>query len=433
MTHLTWPNLMPVALRIRVANAVLASKIPLEVFHTDPEAAKVFDRFHSLSHSLAFDLELKHRSEDEADEEGAALDKYYARVGEALRQAGRSAAKSSKLAEQALNIIANGCNHLACGQCNGEAPCRWTKASGSADQKVLSSRGHCIAYVRDTFDWATAQVEARYAEHGVGRKRDSVSLTTGHIKSRDATVKLGSTANTTQNSSAGDVRAVFVGFHPRTVWIPDLLTLPYLLMHECVAHAWCGIDILGKGCEQSKPFHEGWMDCAAFEILEQALSVAGKPDHLEQNSAAMLQQTSDVRLIRFYPYGANFLGPGYKESWKWRKGFLAFDSMTWLFARVLVEIAEDDNEEWVVRAPTSEEFKLARQRVTNLSLQINASDLTHSEREQFVSNVVRFYGKREEADRAAVIDQRIDDLPVIAEYLRTGDHKQFVGRIRTLK
>ena len=134
MSHVTWPKLLPLALRLRGAEAILASGTPLEQFEADDPARALLDIWQFAAAGQLGVAGRERRSDAEADAEGPAIDAYFGRVGAQFRQQGPALAGRSALAGQLFQLLADAHDQPACIACCERpepqpplVPCRWTR------------------------------------------------------------------------------------------------------------------------------------------------------------------------------------------------------------------------------------------------------------------------------------------------------------------
>lgn len=79
----------------------------------------------------------------------------------------------------------------------------------------------------------------------------------------------------TQFHGRGNISSIELGLTPRVFDVATFTATPYILFHECIAHAFFSISpaCAGRtGVGDSDEFSEGWMDLVAFKVAEEVLS-----------------------------------------------------------------------------------------------------------------------------------------------------------------
>src|SRR5262249_34234523 len=91
------------------------------------------------------------------------------------------------------------------------------------------------------------------------------------------------------------------------------MAFPYVMFHECIAHAFHGIYPQNQERKSSKPsdrFSEGWMDWVSYKIIEEILSSYGPAAELRGEIAF-----PNERLLRAQNFHQSRIDPRlYKES-----------------------------------------------------------------------------------------------------------------------
>jgi hypothetical protein len=361
-----------------------------------------------------------YRSESDASFEGPALDAYYARVSTALAQQAKPAASRSALAGDLLNAMVRACQAPVCPSCSGSAKhwCRWTQSSGLADAQHMAANGLCVRGITEIFNWAKEVAEEAYL-NACGKTHIALSLSTAHGQ-RNTHLELAIDAITHESSrGVGGSRVVTVIFDPKTFWVLDYLSLPYVLLHECVAHAYCGVNISEEEAERSKNFHDGWMDCVVAGLLDRSINTAGhSTGPVADFPTEVWKQMDTVRRIRF-----NASRPSRPlDVSKWLEGERAFRTLWQLFALAFGEDCED----WTRASRES------RDAVIELSLQINGSKMAHGTRHRFVQAILKGFARTVPAHRSAALLENIQVLDSIRRYSVDHDSGLFVRKITSL-
>jgi hypothetical protein len=380
----------------------------------------VLDEFDTVAHSRVAAAGRAYRSEADASAEGPAIDAYYERVLTTLSQQVQPAASQSAMAKDVLGAIARACERPVCPTCSGskETWCRWTESTGSDDAKRMTAGGLCIRTITGLFEWAHQLASQAYAR-ACGKTRATPLLCTAYGQ-RNSQLELAIDAVTAESSrNARGRRVVTIILEPKTFWVLDYLSLPYVLMHECVAHAYCGVNVTDEEAELSKSFHEGWMDCVAAGLLEQSLNVAQDTGSVIEFPTEVWKQTDIVRRTRF-----NASRPSRPaDVSKWIEGERAFHTLWHLFALAFGEECED----WTRASRES------RDALIKLSLQINGSTITHEARQRFVQAILRSFARIVPAQRRSALLSNIQVLDIISNYSTDHDSAKFVRQIADLR
>lgn len=192
------------------------------------------------------------------------------------------------------------------------------------------------------------------------------------------------------------------------VW--EFLSLPYVFMHECVAHVHCGIPIVdGWESTQSEPFHEGWMDEVAARILRRFLQDPASQAHLPASAYEIERQTSQVRHAR---HNAK-VNP---EAAAWDAGSLGFLTLVRLWHLSNVE-------------ESASQVGWAEDQVISFSLRLNASTVSHEQRATFVTRLNRLYSFYRDDMFLKAVEAAPDILNIITRYSKTERVGDFVRSV----
>lgn len=427
MSHVVWPNLLPLTLRLHASEAILGTGYPLEAFESDEFARPVLETLLDVARGEIGAIGREQRSDEDVEAEGPAIDAYFARVGSNLSHKTAQLAGKSKLADVLLGAFGEVLNRKVCQECcrrpepqGALAPCRWTKLSEAADRSAMAERGFCLNYIRTAFDFALEATAKAYEDACGEPLQTKVVLKTSLTMDRNAELELAANAWTTEDED--DLlhkRFVTVSFHVESTWMDDLLALPYLALHECLAHGYCGVNIQDSEAERSKPFHEGWMDCVASYVLQQSLqSGSGRFSSIGD---AILRQTAVVRGLRFNR-AERPARP--RDVWHWIQGEQALHTFERLFVRALTRSK---------RFGAMAVEGIAREQVVAFSLAINASDVSHAERARFCIAVNSKYTRIGLESTKAAVEERPQVIDFIDEFLATFDSRKLFAKVIAIR
>ncbi len=422
MSHVAWPRVLPLALRLHVAQAILASEATLEQYEADPAAQALLDTWALAAGGQLGTAGRERRSDDEANAEGPAIDAYFDRVGAQLQQQAVVLAQRSTLAGQLFEVLQQAHGRQTCIDCCTRpapqqplAPCRWTRSSGAADAKAMDDRGGCIVAVRDVFRFAAEVACQAYEEACGAALKTRLNLHTGHGP-RNGELDLAVNAETTEHPNDElHTRNVRFVFHVDSVFIDDLHAMAYIALHECVAHGYCGVNITEPEAAVSVPFHEGWMDAAAAYVL--STSISCQCDGYALQYANGFQR--GMAQARTQRYNRNNAGRS-KDIVRWTTGRQAYEAFERLARAAFEHHRRHAADEWGWRA---------RELVAGFSLALNASDVGHLDRAALCAAVNRYYGAEEEPRAARQRAARPQVLDFIDEYADSGDFRCLVARI----
>jgi hypothetical protein len=426
MSHVAWPKLLPLALRLRAAEAILESGTPLEQFEAEGPARALLDTWQHATTGQLASAGRERRSDEEADAEGPAIDAYLGRVGTQLRQQGAALAGRSVLAGQLFQVLLDAHDDLTCIACCERPapqppllPCRWTRSSGASDNKSMDERGGCIRAVREIFKFA-AEASGQAYEQACGAALETqLHMHTGH-GARNGELNLAINAETTPHpDDEMRTRNVRFVFDVETVSVDDLHAMAYIAVHECVAHGFCGVDITAPEATISVPFHEGWMDCVAAFVLGLAVS-PGCVGYARQFANGFQRGMVSARAVRY-----SRSNPGHaKDLARWSCGRQAYEAFERL-ARIALERSTPDrgiDPGW-----------RARELVAQFSLAVNASNISHEERSTLCTTVNRFYGAEEDSRAVAQIARRPQVIDFIEAFSMSLDFRTLFHAVSTIR
>ena len=423
MNQISWPNLMPVALRLHVMERCLLSSFDLNVCR-DESAKMVRDAFYEATQHFTPDPRRKLRTDIEAQGDSAAIEGYFRRVGADFLAKVRPLVGESNDADNLIDLVTEVCRIRACEICCKEAHCRWTIDSLVADLDRVASHGYCIRPVKVAFEWAAKAAMLEYRK-SVGRLEvPAPFLETDWTSDHNELLELAIDAATFESSGQGRGRAVCMSFHPESLRQGDYLSMAYLFAHECIAHAWCGLEIVEDESTGSQDFHDGWMDNVTACVLEEhlwreaTLSPENQVEQIARINSRIWTQTKAVRGLRFNAE-REVASPDVED---WIVGGLAMDELRALFALQMDPQNYDPQPSWDQDAE-------ALSAVIRLSLQVNSSTIGHDDRAKLVSAIWKTFVRTDEKARAQARFENRQIFDFIEQYLITGDFRLFVAQV----
>lgn len=399
-----------------MSERILQSGHSLESFQEDASAAALLKQLRSELASKLLSVDRKHRTNDDAASEGPALDAYFSRIEEALPSYGPALAKNSDVATRLLALVQEVASSRPCTTCATPAvdqTCRWTKLSEVSDHSILSSRGHCIRDIKSLFAYAGDVARSAYESCDV-KLRHSVSLSTGHDS---ACGEFGTALDAQTLESGMNRRAISVSFNVEKLLFSDYLSLFYILSHEYIAHAFCGVSVDDFEAVKSGSFHEGWMDCVAASVL---LGHFGQPASSSAHAHARYGADFRLHMERVRSIRFDFSRPSAPEdALQWIRGSEAYHTLLFLFEFICKE--------------QSLLASVAVQKLNSFSLKINASDVSHASRCELVRTINTNFSRRHDEARWGAILRNPVVLAHVEEYFARGDAKQFFERLVTTR
>ena len=276
MSHLAWPHLLTVAAWQRTMRAVLDTGHALEVYSDDPPAKVIWDQFQVDLPAQRLDLGRAVRAHAEAIQEGPAVDAYFGRLSTALAPLGNYATKSSH-ASTLFGALRGVITSQPCATCSARRAlsqggpahvCLWTATSQAIDQATLLDEGTCIDSINELFQWAVDLSMESYRNATGLAPAQKLEFSTA-LGSRNQALGI-SVDGFTRERNPTKLRSIVTVLDVNTLGFDDFLSLPYLLVHECLVHGFCGLNVEEKAAVSSRSFHDGWMDCVAAYVLQHA-------------------------------------------------------------------------------------------------------------------------------------------------------------------
>ena len=417
MAHVAWPHLLPLAARLRGALAALDHGAPTVLLNN--QARRVAKRFDQLSFHDGLDLNLEFRDED--DSETSPLDAFLNELHQGLLayNDARAPAAVKKLLLGYRGVFGSG----ICAQCaqrRGQSTgCRWTEASQDGDQQALA-QGDCIELVQELFKLSNRIAHDAYAASLGASPPQTVSFSTGFRKVKDSHLNLSIHGEVTEARGSVLLRQVHAGFYVEGFGIHDYLSLLPVLFHECFVHAYCGVNVVGGKANVSKPFHDGWMDCIATWVLIDKLRSAtplAVPLRVHRHRDAFSKQAVELRQKR---YSQELLDSA-PDAEDWGYGAEALGALEWLARKVLEARGE---------VPIEPTLRLL---LVNLSVALNVSNISHSDRASLVEVLFTRYAQGSDEERGMALSESPQVLDYIDGYVDSRDVSRFVKQVVAIR
>jgi hypothetical protein len=153
---------------------------------------------------------------------------------------------------------------------------------GAHDHHLVAQGGLCIEPLKQMFSLALDVAKIYYERYtGLKPQYPSVVFST-HFKTdpkklHDFPVALHATGRT-QYLQCGSQVQVQLMLAPRAFDLATFAAIPYVMFHECVAHAFTGLypaPPASLECSAQDQFGEGWMDFVTLKIMQEVFSGQG--------------------------------------------------------------------------------------------------------------------------------------------------------------
>ncbi len=345
----------------------------------------------------------------------APLDLYYDRTGTEVDMHNRRGDLSA-LGRQTLEALVAFCQRGVCKSCAAtKGPnahiCQWQQFTEEDDAQALAERGECLGAVRRIAEFC-AQLAAREYARCSGTSQN-LAWSTGFTTMWSSHTKLAIQGATQEGIDVTDEKApdshgrtIHVSFNVDKFWVTDFLTLPYIIAHEYIAHGYCGVDVAGHDADWGKSFHDGWMDCVAFALANNALASTTISDPLYSIARYHSEFIRQAEIAKTMRYDDN-AHDAPAEAVHWASGARALESFTLLVKHAL----------WEADLCDPKDNARIQREALSISLALNASRLTHRQRGVWVDTINRKYSRNTDEARIEAVVQDEAAINVLATYL----------------
>ena len=219
---------------------------------------------------------------------GAELDQYFLELAQMLRPRFSAGAPNTWAGRLGTGILQR-LQSPPCATCRARSPCTSAEDDALENDARIANGGQCLRMVHELFGFAIKLTERIYRKQS--GKYPAVLLGTSTLEEPNQNSGMALSARTREGGRQnGANRIVDILFCVDRFTFGDYRHLLYALVHECVAHAHCGIRLDSPDAAASETFHEGWMDYVAFATVARALETSD-PDL----PAIVLQDSIDFR------------------------------------------------------------------------------------------------------------------------------------------
>lgn len=404
-SHLVWPALPTVALKLWAARDLQGCGRPLSKALGTTAVQNLFGHAN---------ISGPHRKNARwapaplAGEVAAPLEAYFSRVARAYEADSKAAGEDVSDVSLAPGSLLNACQRRLCESCAeraGRLPCAWQASSEGQDLENLRSEPMCLSPLRAIYDFCRLISEQAYRDLAGVRPVNDVCI---HFQTSRARSKNDQTGLAV-GGSVGDLQAghryVRLSFEPEEFGLGDYLSLPYVLVHEFVAHGHCGVALKGTGYGDSRSFHDGWMDRVALKVLQWFIVASNDGSVVPRYPTEFLERALSAHGTRRDSFAKNSTD----EAEQYADGFRAMTIFAELTATALAA-ASDGTHEY-------SEGEVDRV-VLIASLRLNASLADHMDRRDLVMALLANFDLMDEKlRREAYLGPRgVRALGVVAQY-----------------
>jgi len=179
---------------------------------------------------------------------------------------------NTALKQVLLDNLRTEITRIRCEQCS---PSKICNGHDELDTEIVENNGQCIIYFRALYDIALRSTIEAYKKYATlfSDPLPKVIFSTGftNAKPHDAPVECYVSGTTTYIEENAPYTRVKLICQPQKFCRNCFFTVPYVLFHECIAHAFRAAkptaDKRGYS-EPDDPFDEGWMDFCAYLVFE---------------------------------------------------------------------------------------------------------------------------------------------------------------------
>jgi hypothetical protein len=203
-------------------------------------------------------------------------------------------ARLIRLSDDLAQVSCRKCARSEAGICKGDP---------AHDQLTVSTRGHCIAKLRDLVRCVDEQARRIYAEAADQMPTVDLSTATTHEDKENGLFRqfnIGAQCEVQSDSKLTSIVTLIIK-ESHFDW-NVLCLLPYIVAHEVVCHAFQDLHS-GKraGADEKCVWSEGWMDRFAYVLTLHWLDKARFPSWLMVDPVKVADQTNHVHLWRYAP------------------------------------------------------------------------------------------------------------------------------------
>jgi hypothetical protein len=194
------------------------------------------------------------------------------------------------------------------------------------------------------------------------------------------------------------------------------MAIPYILFHECIAHAFHGIipsPLARKPSEPEDGFAEGWMDFVAFKIMEELMQRKGPARHLASKVKFTDEHHHRSYKLYFSRVDLNIKHPYKPSKYAIHRKF-GHNAASKIY-RVLERLPESYKHSWKVFLQMSFDLNMLQ-------------SFEPAQRQQFIA-LINNLVKPGEIDTP----RHCEIVPIIRKYLKDYDPMTFVEEILGLK
>lgn len=419
--NVAWPYLPELASRLHISQAIAGLDFPISRFIRDHESNSVLAAIPAVIAGQRPADEIYRTKQLNEPEGYAPISSHFSEISATLnRREGHRADKSEK-AKQILETVLKSLDYEPCHSCcqpHSLPVCQWTESTAERDLLALRDRGRCVAPATEMFRFALGIAVDAYEPFVIaGAPLISQHMYIGRLTQRSSDLDA-SVAGWTRQHRIGEITESIVGAR---IWeqeftVTDFMVLLYVMVHECVAHAYCGVQVDDTESTASIAFQEGWMDEVAALLLEDVLT--SDVESLQGSGRAryglqFLNEMAKARSSRLKLLRPN----SSKDASIWIEGIEAFRALLMAFEAILQ------------RDQRGNSFNLARANAVDLSLKINISSITHAQRGHFVSKICETFApdcvslQRQAREQNPHLDKAIQN------YLKHGDANEFLHQV----
>lgn len=419
--NIAWPHLPELASRLHIFQAIARLHFPLSRFVSDHESKSVLAAIPAVVAGQRPAEEIYRARQFEEVDGYAPISSHFLDVATALRKREGHRSEKSEKAKLVLDAVIKGLENEPCRPCcelHSHPVCQWIESTTDRDLLTLRDRGRCIVPATEMFRFALGIAVDAYEPFAIsGSPLISQHLHIGRLTQRSIDLDSCVAGWTRQRRNEG-ITESFVGAR---IWeqqfaVTDFMILLYVMVHECVAHAYCGVQVDSSESTASIAFQEGWMDEVAALLLEDVLtsdvqSLQGSgPTKYGLQFVTEMQKARSSRLKLMQPNSS-------QDASIWIEGVEAFHALLAAFEAVLLADRRGNA------------LNLARASIVELSLGINISGASHAERGYFVSKICEIFARDGVELQRLAREENPSLERAVRSYLVDGDAIRFLNQV----
>lgn len=351
VSHINWPEFPLLTARLKEIEVKLAQGVALSHLYSEQESSSILAGIRKSVNSITV----------ETCQTAPVLDEFLDRIGGHF-VSNYSLAGLSPEGKGLIQAVNQVFLSKPCGHCGAAPKC--DLSSDLTNARAVHEFGQCFRLLREMFDFVVELCHQFYGRCANTSAPAKLALHTEPLGQRNPILDLAISGQTRQDSE--HERSIIISILVSEFGLSDYFACLYIMFHECFVHGWCGTLLDSAEASWSDSFHEGWMDCVGFKLLEERLGAdpMARKENFWQHAADFLKGGAKARDRRL-----NFETPVHRNAARYATADAAAESLLTFFRVVL------------------EDSELARAAFFRFSMELNSSSIDDRQRRLLVVNV----------------------------------------------